>query len=142
MKAILNKGFTVVELAVVIDVIAVLATIGVVAYRGATESSDDGKMQAEYNDIRNAIELYEARNGVFPACPSSAECNLSQITSQPGIDGIQTMAENNTTIRYISTNTSPKSWAIRMYSTQTGEYCKMGNNIRSNWWSGHSYCWQ
>lgn len=76
--------------------------------------------------------MYEARNGVFPACPSSAECNLSQITSQLGIDGIQTMAESNATIRYISINTSPKYWAIRMYSTQTGEYRKMGNNIRSN----------
>lgn len=44
MKATINKGFTAVELAVAIAVIAVLATIGVVAYRGATESSDDGKM--------------------------------------------------------------------------------------------------
>lgn len=56
-------GFTIVELLVVIVVIAILATITVVAYTGIQEQARDSKRKQDVASIAKLISMYESEHG-------------------------------------------------------------------------------
>lgn len=60
------NGFTIVELLIVIVVIAILATISVVAYNGVQARANDGRIKAAAQQVDKAIQLYVADYGSFP----------------------------------------------------------------------------
>lgn len=57
-----GRGFTIVELLIVIVVIAVLATISIVAYTGAQQRARDSKRKNDVAAIAKAFKLYEVDN--------------------------------------------------------------------------------
>lgn len=71
-----NRGFTIVELLIVIIVIAILAAIVVVAYNGIQGRASDTAVQADLRNIATLIENYNATNGVYPN------------NSYPAVDGL------------------------------------------------------
>lgn len=66
-----RPGFTIVELLIVIVVIAILAAISVVAYRGIQERGRYSTMKGDMSTIRKALELYKVDHGGYP---DSANC--------------------------------------------------------------------
>lgn len=60
------RGFTIVELLIVIVVIGVLAVITAVAYTGITRSARDAQRFNDISDIRKSLDLYKAQNGTYP----------------------------------------------------------------------------
>jgi general secretion pathway protein G len=63
----MKKAFTLVELLIVIIIIAVLAAIAIPKF---TQSSQNSKIAAAKSDLklyRNAVELFRADTGVYPA---------------------------------------------------------------------------
>jgi prepilin-type N-terminal cleavage/methylation domain-containing protein len=63
-----HKGFTVVELIIVIVVIAILASIVIVSYSFMTTDAMDTKIRSAVRTVGDAIQLYESRNnGALPA---------------------------------------------------------------------------
>ena len=69
-----NRGFTIVELLIVVVVIAILATISVVAYNGIQSKAQKSLVQSEVQKVSKNIELFRVDNGAYPAlindCPS------------------------------------------------------------------------
>ena len=64
----LLRGFTIVELVIVISVMAVLATISIMAYTGIQERARDGKRVSDMGALQKALEVYKSQNGdQFPA---------------------------------------------------------------------------
>lgn len=61
-----KSGFTIVELLIVIVVIAILATISIVAYNGVQERARNSQRTSDIRAIANALELYYADNGEYP----------------------------------------------------------------------------
>jgi len=61
-----NRGFTIVELLIVIVVIAILAAISIVAYNGIQSRARDAGRIQKVKDIAKAIELYKIDNGTYP----------------------------------------------------------------------------
>ncbi len=59
-------GFTIIELAVVIAVVAILAVITTVAYSGSQGRARDSARQTSLKEIRSALEAYRAENGNYP----------------------------------------------------------------------------
>jgi prepilin-type N-terminal cleavage/methylation domain-containing protein len=81
MKISNQKGFTIVELLVVIVVIGILAAITMVSYSGVTTKAKTSKAQSNANSVAQVVNIYQTDtaggNGSFPA-------NLAAITGYTG----------------------------------------------------------
>jgi type II secretion system protein G len=74
-----QKGFTIVELLIVIVVVAILAAITIVAYNGIQQRARDSQRKNDVKTIVKAIELYYADNGSFPTsnCTLGTGCAIN-----------------------------------------------------------------
>lgn len=61
-----NRGFTIVELLIVIVVIAILAAISVVAYNGIQSRAENTKTLSAASAWAKSLQLYRTDKGVFP----------------------------------------------------------------------------
>jgi prepilin-type N-terminal cleavage/methylation domain-containing protein len=61
------RGFTIVELLIVIVVIGILAAITIVAYNGVQSRARFSKMQSDIKSVQKYIEAYNAANGSYPS---------------------------------------------------------------------------
>ncbi|MED7787914.1 type IV pilin protein [Francisella sp. 19X1-34] len=66
-KNLFIKGFSLVELMVVIAIIAILASIGIPMYNNYTLRSHRSEATSELLSASNAADSYEIRNGSFPS---------------------------------------------------------------------------
>lgn len=80
-----QKGFTLVELLIVIVVIAILASLSVVAYNGVQERAERSAVQSDIRNLTNKVELFKVANDVYPAsisdCPNPGATSLCLSTS-------------------------------------------------------------
>ena len=98
------KGFTIVELLIVIVVIAILAAITIVAYTGIQERAKTSAVQSAASQVAKTVATYAATNNdTYPT--SLAAANISNTS-----DITYTYIVNNTT--------SPKNYCIS--ATDTG----------------------
>jgi prepilin-type N-terminal cleavage/methylation domain-containing protein len=72
-----ERGFTLVELLIVIVVIAILAAITIVAYSGITARANTSKAQANAESAQKVAEAMNADNGYYPALASATGCVLA-----------------------------------------------------------------
>ena len=62
-----TRGFTIVELLIVIVVIGILAAIIIVAYNGIQNRTYDTAIQSDLSNLAKKMELYNANYGTYPA---------------------------------------------------------------------------
>lgn len=62
-----QKGFTIVELLIVVVVIAILAAISIVAYTGITARANTSAATEAANSVKSVATAYNGSNGSWPA---------------------------------------------------------------------------
>jgi prepilin-type N-terminal cleavage/methylation domain-containing protein len=62
-----DKGFTLVELLIVIVILGILATVTVFAVRGITTQGQESACKAGLKTVATAVEAYSAQEGTYPA---------------------------------------------------------------------------
>lgn len=98
-----NRGFTLIELIVIICVIAVLATITVVGLGRITAQSRDSQRVASTQVLSEALEKYYDENGEYPSC-SIMTGSAQTIQQELGIDIAVLKAPNATSTNSITCN--------------------------------------
>lgn len=61
-----NRGFTIVELVIVIVVIGILAAITTITYRGTQDRARFGAYKSDLTRINEALTVYYSENGRYP----------------------------------------------------------------------------
>ncbi|MCX6519639.1 MAG: prepilin-type N-terminal cleavage/methylation domain-containing protein [Actinobacteria bacterium] len=71
-----DKGFTLVELLIVIVILGILATVTVFAVRGITDQGKTSACEADQKTLETAVEAYFAQNGSSTIPGGNAETTL------------------------------------------------------------------
>ncbi len=79
-----QKGFTIVELLIVIVIIAILAAISIVAYNGIQQRARDSQRLQDVKTIAKAMEAYYIDNGVYPPTTGSTKINSTWVSTSDG----------------------------------------------------------
>lgn len=61
-----NKGFTLIELVVVLTVISILLSLGLTSYASFNKQARDARRSADLEQVRGALELYRSNIGAYP----------------------------------------------------------------------------
>lgn len=72
------KGFTIIELLIVIVIIAILATIGVVAYGGVQENARNSKRDSDISSLHTGFEATFIQTGAYPNLAQANDTALDQ----------------------------------------------------------------
>ena len=87
------RGFTIVELLIVIVIIAILAAIVIVSYNGITERAIETSMKSDLRNAADSLEVDKASKGAYPASANEANSgqglkasNGSTLTYEPSGD--------------------------------------------------------
>ena len=76
-----EKGFTLIELTVVILIIGLLATIVVQNLRGATDRAKRVKAEADISALKTALDRYYLDNGFYPTTDQGLQALVSSPTT-------------------------------------------------------------
>lgn len=154
-----KQGFTLIELMVAIAIVAILATIGIVAFGEIQKSARDSKRKSDLEDIRKALYLYKSKAGTFclngvGACTSTTpyERKISASASPFGAaEAFGSLFRNgvpndpkDTTYNYVLAITSDENFSISAKlengtrpSSGTGEGGCVITTLESN---AYNYC--
>ena len=101
-----DKGFTLVELLIVIVILGILATVTVFAVRGITDKGKDNACQIEAKTIETAAEAYYAQEGNDPGGITTL-ATLGFLKDDPSTDW-QYVAGYGTASAYVTPSTTGK----------------------------------
>lgn len=73
-KSMKRSGFTLIELLVVISIVAILSALLMANFIGVRQRSRDATRKSDLQNLRQALELYRADTGSYPA---SITCGTS-----------------------------------------------------------------
>lgn len=140
-RTTVTKGFTLVELLIVIVVIGILAAITLVAYNGVQQKARDASRQSALNTIEKGLEMYYIANGSYPSSgnsPSTAMSSGVWLTTADTSWGVLAAALKPYITPLPSDPTSTPGQSVltatgnvfdfAYYSNSTGYYCGAGDN--------------
>jgi prepilin-type N-terminal cleavage/methylation domain-containing protein len=113
-----SKGFTLVELLVVIFIISILAGLVIVNLTKVRMKSRDARRKADVYDVANALEMYYSQKHSFPG-NSDFEYKLTD----SGLSGFTTDFLPRPPYDPLCKNSSSCSFDYIYKKTSTGKYC-------------------
>ena len=128
-----SRGFTIVELLIVIVVIAILAAITIVAYNGVQASANDSAVRSDVANFAKKIELFNVNNGRYPR--STSELDSLGVSVASG-----SYANHANALMYCIDSTG--RWSIGGVSTRAGFYfsSETGRVVERAYWNAGNPC--
>jgi type II secretion system protein G len=125
-----SRGFTMIELLVVVAIIGVLASILMVGYETTRQNSRDTRRASDITQIQRALELYATDNGgLYPSNPTGTQvANMNTGTSNilPYINPIPLDPTNTGSNGYrYAASTDRKSYTIIVRLEKNSGWCSV-----------------
>ena len=134
-----ERGFTIVELLIVIVVIGILAAITIVSFNGVTAKANTTSAQAAAGSAIKKLEAYNAEVGSYPQTPALLTGAAATTTYQ--LTGVEfnkvTAGTANATTTLAAT--SPTGFAQK--STLNFLACGAGNGAGVQYWNFQTAAW-
>lgn len=133
-----NSGFTIVELLIVIVVIAILASITIVAYNGIQSRARDSVRSSDIEQVKKAVELYYVDNGSYPSVgtdntgynlPTLATALVPKYMAVLPTDPLG----GSNYYQYVRGTVSSVSYGI-LVPYESKPKCHTGTNDTAGWW--------
>ncbi len=109
------RGFTIVELLLVIVIIGIVASITIVAYRGTQFKASDAAVQVDLKNFGKRVESFKIENGAYPT-PSDFTASLGLKFSKASY-GVDSQGYN---VRYCR-NTTTDTYVV-LANSKSGNY--------------------
>lgn len=158
-----NKGFTIVELLIVIVVIAILAAVVIVAYHGIQVRAEARAIESAADQYRKGLMQYAAFNGSYPrsgsgfclgevsdypdGCFSGNDTDSGVVTKLKSV--MSTLPHVDSSCKMMYTNSCRRNLTFVyqsgatldgkshpyyvMYFLDGNQQCKLGGNIGGTW---------
>ncbi len=83
MKKILSlrKGFTLIEMLIVVAIIGILASVVVIGIGPAQQRARDSRRASDLKQIQTALELYYNKNGAYPTGGTDGEMSWADLVT-------------------------------------------------------------
>lgn len=136
--SIINRrqaGFTIVELLIVIVVIAILATISIVAYNGIQNRANASAVQSDMRNVGQKIMMFYATEGRYPLV---ADLQSLELRFSKG-----SYFENRSSLLYCAITTGGNAKFVIAGVSKQGNgavyYSSTEGLVESNWTGGGSH---
>ncbi len=90
-----GKGFTIVELLIVIVVIAILAAVTIVSYNGITNQASDTAIKSDLATLKKKVELYKVENGNYPSSNAALDSAVTSFRASKGNYMVRPTTDHN-----------------------------------------------
>lgn len=122
-----ERGFTIVELLIVVVVIAILAAITIVSYNGITNRANQSAAKSTAATAQKKVELYQSENGRYPIAASELSSDQSDSWYLASSSFGSTAPDSSTGKNYVRIQGCMASAGTLSASTVTG--------IRIGYWN-------
>lgn len=120
-----QRGFSLIELVVVMSIIVLLSGVGFVSYTNANKATRDSKRKTDLEQIRSSLEFYRTEIGNYPA-------NLTILESGGYLTNASSIVDPKTNAAYdynlppdpSSTNCASKQYEVcAELEVDNSDYC-------------------
>ena len=73
-----NKGFTLIEILIVVAIIAILASVVLVGLGPTQQAGRDARRASDLHEVQNGLELYYNKCGYYPGTGNGGSCGQSE----------------------------------------------------------------
>ena len=151
-----KRGFTLIEILVVVAIIGILAGVVLVGLRGTGPQARDSRRAADLRQVQNGLELYYNKYSKYPTVATWAllKDELVGTTAAPrtlGISNIPQDPVNDTATSKVysyATDTGGTTYVLRALLEETGSKLLSGSvkgdplGIAGGYCDGQNYCVQ
>lgn len=115
-----NKGFTLVELLVVIAIIGILAVVAVPALFKNIEKGKVAELESDISAIRSAVLSYYAENSEYPKTDAFSNSTLDKVTS-PATSLTDNQKAKNAILKEVESLGFPFKGSYKLSGTEPGK---------------------
>ena len=143
-----QKGFTIIELIVIIVVIGILASIVYVSFTTVQKRSRDSQRDRDVMEIQRGLDKYYAANGMYPQIQTPSPVADGTSADAQGLATILVPTymtqfptpPSSATYQYVRGPIANSSYGIEM-NYESKANCQRGNNNQgTTWWSSLPTC--
>ena len=117
-----KKGFTIIEILVVIAVIALLVVLAAVALNSARESYRDAKRLTDIKTVHSALELHFNEYGSYPIQEADIGTTSTNCLSEDGFEASSACVGDSIFLDHVPAETGKKGSTYHYYGEQN-DYC-------------------
>lgn len=136
------RGFTIVEIAVVVSAVGLLMSIVLVTFNISQVKARDDKRTADALVIKTALAQYYMDNGEYPTCTNGGfGCDISVI--QPLLAKYAAeipVKDPKGRIIYYMPGAVPNAYGLLVEYEESPGSCKTGINMTATWWWSAPNC--